>query len=566
MRRKIIFILLVLILLPNAIMPFVRFVKCAAYPYQLDNVEGFVLNQSVTLGHWKSIYKSIDAPPYLVGTYGPVYPWMNAMLFNENNPGFLGGRGLSIAALIGIGVVGILFIRRYTGSVLPGLLFCVLYLSTFEVYRWCPYYRVDFVAIFWSFLGLYYFSRIVWDKENPDNFRFRSLSILFFVLGVFTKQTMIAAPLASIICVFVKNREKKAVALRYTITLLAWILSIFALLCLITKGQYFLHTIYYNTNEFSFELLIRTTKNLLWKFNKAIFALMIVYIAFDVKNLRLYTFYAYLSLLTIVTMGKTGAAENYMLEPLLGMYVFICITFYSYMDKASSMHFGNIFRQNKAACVEGEDAGEGEKEETKELAPHRYRIFSLVLVSILLLYGHVLNNYVFRTRPEFFWGREFSANGIFGRPFIWARNPTDYERSVGKRVVAEINKQSKKILCEDPIFLMLCDREVLFQPFIMSALAKEGKWNEVPLVSTIKLKQYGLIVTTRNLLNTGEYFERYTTNFVNAIREYYTLSKVIGEKPTSIKYFAFVPKEPPKTPKPEVRKPTRSEPRSQGRL
>lgn len=549
MRFRIILILIfTILLLPAAFTPFERIAKCINFPYQLDNVEGFLLQQAILLHTGQAIYKPITTPPFLVGNYGPVYPLLNALFVNPEFPNFFSGRFLSAAALCGILIMSFFFIKRNTGSFLPGLLLCALYLSTYEVYRWIAYYRVDFAALFFSFSGLFFIQKYMYannefqetEISQNKNKSFLYFSIICFSLGIYTKQTFIAAPLSAFIYMFLNNRKT---AFRYLEILLFVNILLFVILNIITKGQYALHTIYYNANKFDFWQLKQMVINLFWFFNKYMILLLIVYIAVNWRTTNLYTIYMYVCILTIIGIGKVGSAENYLLEPLLGIYIFICITLYKMLDLTNAFLFhykghrepqrtskGGSLCTSVNLCGQNESLEHRENTESTDAYSltfcetakvNRYFIAALAFLSILFISLHIYTNYKLR------------------REFRWANNPTQNDYVKADKILNSIDTHPGDILSEDAIFPLLAGRRVIFDPFILSELAKEGKWDESLINTMIKRKQISLIITTDNLFAANKFFFRYTKNFIDAVKQNYHLLSIIGENTPGTTYYIF---------------------------
>jgi hypothetical protein len=105
------------------------------------------------------------------------------------------------------------------------------------------------------------------------------------------------------------------------------------------------------------------------------------------------------------------------------------------------------------------------------------------------------------------------------------------------------------ILCEQPIFLLLSGKKIVFQPFIMSELQKEGKWNQQRFIEDLGQRRFSLIVTGQDVRKEGHFWQ-YTKEMIQAIREQYTPLLDEGapwraalESPSGgIPYFIYIPK------------------------
>lgn len=507
-KNNIIIIVLILLLLPYAFGTFEHFYKSYQYPFQLDETEGYILDQALIFHNGGNIYKPLDDFPFIVSTYGPVFPYINSFLVDPEFPKFDSGRLLSFLSLCGILILAILFIKKFTDSIIGGFLFAALYLNSYEVLNWCVYYRVDFLGIFFSFCGLLIFSYYN-DVKRPRLILF--LSALFFALGFFTKQTQLAAPISAVLYLFLNDKKS---AIKNSIIIISPLIIIFILLTIITKGQYYLHNVVYNANKFDFWQVKQMTKNLLWVFNKYTLILMILLMIFNPQKKNLISIYLYLCLLLIPTIGKVGSAENYFLEPLLGIYLFICINFYNIMrfNTVETPYTGvsKISTISTMPDIQKGDAHIGRLYKYIETLKTKLPII-LTTIAIILFTTHAYNI------------------ASLHKKFVWVKEPTTADMMNGDRVLSIIKKHSGDIISEDAAFLILSSREVLYEPFIMSTLAKEGKWNDKPIIDAIENKRFSLIITTVDLFNKEQFFFNYNTNFIDAVKKNYHLLEVVGK-------------------------------------
>jgi hypothetical protein len=132
--------------------------------------------------------------------------------------------------------------------------------------------------------------------------------------------------------------------------------------------------------------------------------------------------------------------------------------------------------------------------------------------------------------------------GIERDLFLAAPQPNVSALMQGKRVVREIQARPGPVLCEDPIYALKADRPVLFQHFIMTRLAAEGKWDEGPLIAQIEGGEVSLIATNVDLADEGAYFDRYSPAFRRAVRERYALLEKLDRKAPGLgPIFLYVP-------------------------
>ena len=145
----------------------------------------------------------------------------------------------------------------------------------------------------------------------------------------------------------------------------------------------------------------------------------------------------------------------------------------------------------------------------------------------------------------------FHAGWLFHlRPFLFARpNPDKVAYAKGDEMLQIVREYPDPILCEQPIFLLLAGRRILFQPFIMSQLVREGKWNQAKFLEDVRRGKFSLIVTGQDVGQEG-YFWQYTPEMRQAIMEKYT--SLLLDKPSlrhllespagGIPYYIYVPR------------------------
>ncbi len=236
-------ILLVLcgILIPLAVNPFSRSLAAiqgdAGY-FQLDNEEGALLYQSLELAAGRTIYRPLDVEPYTVGTYPPLYLWVSGMLTDANMPGFQAGRIINLIAvfMIGFCLIAICYHRATYG--LAGLLAWLLWITTFELFVWIPYYRVDLSAIAFSMAA------IAVAMSPRTSAWIPIVAGIFTVAAVYCKQTAILTPVAIVVASITNHRRVK-IFLATSVGLGA---AIGLTIQFMTRGEFLENLVTYNVN------------------------------------------------------------------------------------------------------------------------------------------------------------------------------------------------------------------------------------------------------------------------------------------------------------------------------
>jgi hypothetical protein len=434
------------------------------YPYQLSYGEGFILNQAALIARGESIYQDITTYPFIVSNYPPVYPYLCALFAKLCGISFGIGRFISALATLLCGIIIYRIIkktcgvenRRVTRPALVGFLF---FLASPYIYNYFPLFRVDALALLFSLLGLY--CVLVFEDRT-----LAYLSIPFFILALYTKQNFIAAPVATFIYLLFKNSKR---GIGFAVLFGLAYATIFFLLTILTRGQFYLHTIIYNANPFSILSLVKFYISAL-QVHAFLFGFAFAYVIRGVlkKNVSLFILYFILAAGTALAVGKIGSNLNYFGE----------------MIAASCILLGILL-----------------------MTP----VFSHEKNSIVIVTGLVLQLILF-----------------IHIPFVTGYTPTRTDLNDARKVSAIINITPDPILSENSGLLAVNKRIVVFQPFICTQLVNQGSWDQKPFVRDIREKKFPLIILTFDI-DCNVDTERLTDEMVAAIRENYYRERRIGE-------------------------------------
>ena len=616
------------------------------FPYQIDPEEGFILNQAMRLGRGQSIYSPIDQPPFLAGTYAPVFPYvvsrgpglalelaLGGLLFlilleggrsragwaaagaagfllcaqlshqheisaREGLKGLLfpsmsvvrtieiawaaglavwalRSRGLGMALLAGALLVGLCEIHSVvlapllkdlrpdslvwartpavTAELGCGLLIGVgvfrmgrrnvvaaafaalLFFVCSENYNWTGFARVDYLALFFNLAGLLLIA------DGARRFDCAALSILFFTLALLTKQSQIMAPVAG--CLYMLWRWPKwgmAFAGALGLSVGAVVMALQAL----TDGQYLIHTVRYNANVFYWDQLWVYARHL-WRFETLIWpALALALAGQGVRALHLWRagqdaftpgesvnpwhdpakaprrlpdepdwtpLFLILCLLSLAGFAKAGVSYNYLIDP----WAAICL----YLG----VRVGRELTPGPWLAL---------KPHGSLRAAH-----ALGMAAVVLSVGHgilALSPLPPRSKEE--------AGLRRPRFTITASNPGRREWEMGRAVEQAIGvakASGREFLTDLPIFAIRAGVSPQWQPFIMAQLAREGKWDDAPMVRDLNRRRYGLLVFYTPVHQEGG--ANFTASMLDAIRSNYRLTQSIGGSPI-FNYYIYAPR------------------------
>lgn len=497
-----------LLLLPVAVKPASRAALAVRHgSFQMDNEEGALLFQAMQLRGGESIYRKLDKPPYVAGTYTPLYMAAVASADRLAPPTFKTGRVISWGSAIGVAALLVILVTSLSRNLLAGLLSGLLFFSAYEVYRWIAYFRVDFLALLLTVAGLTVIT-LAWKRRWT-----LPAGSLLLVAALYTKQTMIAAPVALLLAGVLVNPHR---ALHLLGWMLGWGLPPLALLTWLTHGEFIRHTVFYNANTFSAAdltvwlahtwrlhgwLVVACLGSLTW---------LLILLPGNTGPARLarpampglwiaVPLYAVLAQWNIVGAAKAGSAENYLLEPLAGMALL------------AGTALGSI-----SGCV--------------LCRPPDWSRHKTVATSLtgLLIYAAVAGQVGFLTSPRV-------QQQLFS-PYV---NPGRADFAGAQQVLSRVRKAANPFT-ELAIFPLQCGKRPVLQPFIMSELARQGRWNEIDFVNGLTETRYDLIVTQQDVLASGTPIE-FTPKMLNAIRANYKLDATI-EAPLWT-YYILVPRD-----------------------
>ncbi len=433
---------------------------CLVFPNDLDNEEGFILNQVHQLRTGHTIYPTLVDYPYTVGNYPPIFQLICVpfnWVFGDTH--FI-GRFISILSTLFLGGLVFLIVKQCSDDWLSAAISGLFPFSVHYVYLWAPYDRVDMLALFLTVLGLYLLS------SNPQKI---TLPIVLFLLALFTKQTMIAAPAAAL--VYLWEKDKKTAGTFLTFMVISFFALFFAI-NLLTKGQFYKHLVVYNVNPFHWRDVWNFFFNLFrfyWVFLG--FILLALFIAVTDSGKRLFLFYFLFAVLVSLSCGKEGSAVNYLIELIVA---------------------GSILMGMALAVL------------------NRYILYARIFIPIILLIQlYCIIHIVYM--PSYWYGTPQYRTTPSLRNF-------DLVESV-ERMVRETPGD---VLSDDASLLVRTGKPVLFQPFIMSTLARQGEWNPSKFINDIHQKRFSLLVLYFPLRpENPDMYERYTPEMINALMENY---------------------------------------------
>lgn len=434
-----------------------------AHPYPLDYGEAPLVDQAMRLARGQNIYRAdLSAPPFTISNYPPLYVAAMAPFVALFGPSFLFGRLISvISAWVCAACLAVIVwqvSRDRVAAVLSGLSF----LAFPFVVRWSSLARIDLLALALSLAGLAVVAR------RPLDDRRMLIAALLLVAAIYTRQSYaLAAPLAAFVWVLLQEDMRRAFGLAALVAGIGG--GLFLALNALTAGGFYFNIITANANAWSADRLS-------WNLNRLTDAapIFIGLAAFSAvlgaQRSGLWamsTPYLVGSFLSFLTVGKVGSNVNYALE--------LCA--------ALSLAAGGVVawaRAQRAAWPE---------------------LIAVILVGVQA--AHLAHT-------------------------IWR---DEWPQLQSRRNAAESVRQLETIVAaaEGPVLadeymglLTLQGRPLHIQPFEVTQLALEKKWDQTPVLRGIEKKQYPLILI-HYFSGYPVYKERWTPQMLDAIGRSYRL-------------------------------------------
>lgn len=284
-----------------------RLVMGAGLPFELGaGGEGTLLATATRVARGLNPYPPItQQPPYILNAYGPVPCYFGALCVKLFGLSFTTPRILVAVSAAWCAMLVALLLRRWGVTPPVCVFFGLLFLAAGPAQEWVAYYRVDFIGIAFSLTGLY-----VYTKSRRSY-----LSVPFFIIALFCKLTLLAAPFSCFVYALCRREWKKA--LGFALCGLALGSVAFVLIERETQGWFAFDSIWANASTFyslsgAFKILYKDQLNPACVL--VVLGLALSYYARSRPDLWLPVIYLSSTFLSLFAVGKAGASDNYFLE------------------------------------------------------------------------------------------------------------------------------------------------------------------------------------------------------------------------------------------------------------
>ncbi len=463
------------------------------YPHELDYGEGIVLWQAAHVFTLREAYHPVQHFPYIVFHYPPLYHALSRVAGLVTDDLLQAGRALTFFCTL----VSALAVGGIAWSAVPGstirrsmaaLVAALLMLRTPSL-TWAPNMRVDSTAIVLTLLGL-----LLMMKR--DSLRATPIVAALFVAAVFTKQTMIAAPLAAVSMLVVAGRFRRAVILVTTMVGLG--LTVAVVLSAATDGEFLRHTIRYNQNPFSVRQLITLlAQNLADISFVGVLALSLPLVHLGGKG----------PLVRTITAWRHGAPDRSRQDWIaFGAVTYTLLAFVVSLTAGKAGAWYNYFLEWNIACCALAGIVVGR---TWQRSRGVRMGWSVALVWLLVGAAAV---------DELRVSRDY-VRMLRGTDEAWNQQVHDADRAL-----AAVRSVNGPVLSEDMVLLVKAGKDIPWEPAIVTQLANVGLWDETPAIAMLERRVFDLVVV-RKL----DHPQRYTPAMRRAIEHAYYVAERIGE-------------------------------------
>jgi hypothetical protein len=462
------------IFLAAALLACIRYERVAVrHPYSLDYGEAPLVDQAMRLAAGQNIYRTdLSTPPYTISNYPPVYVSLVAVGVRLFGPAgaFIFGRTISVLSAWAAAIFLMLIVYSQTRDHIAALGGGLIFLAFPFVVAWSPLLRIDMLALALSLGGMCLLAVASAEGKRLTPWRLVGVALLL-TAAIYTRQSYgLAAPLASFVWLLARDWRQ---ALRLALLVGGLGLTLFLILNTLTRGGFFFNIVTANVNEFKMEQLeyyatrLREIVPILLCVGGASFFLI-------PRWNPLWTLSApYLvgAALSAATIGKIGSNVNYLLE----------------LSAALSLAAGAALAWSRA-----------------HLSWHTLR--AAVLILLALGVGNLLH-------------------AMF-QDYIWDLLDRRAARTELFRLESLVQKTEGAILADEYMgMLTLQGRPLHLQPFEVTQLARAGKWDQTPLLESIKNREFAVIL----LFDRPWVQERWTPEMLDAITEAYILADSLAE-------------------------------------
>jgi hypothetical protein len=452
-------------------------VQLAAFPFDLDQGEGYDAWSAWLINLGQVPYTSNAAFPYYSSNYPPLWSYLVSIPAAWLGPGLLPARVVStIAALLTAALLG-LAARRLSGRWIAAVFAAGFFIASPYVFHTTPLARVNSLALLAAVVALSLF-------ETPTRTRV-VLGSIALLAALFTKPTTLDAVAAGVGAVVMTRPRLGIVSAGIVAVGGAIGLSV---LLLLSHGAFWLNVVAGNANPFDTAQL----QGYLSNFTMLHCVLLVTAVAEAVALVRRgcwspWVLYLVTASVAALGVAKWGAGESYFLGAIAAACVLSASWIARFLASATSL-------------------------------PMRAALGAALLIQALLLSHATLSAAV----P---WLPDRGPQGQF-----LGHAPTDADRVAGEELADQIRNARGPALSEDPSFAVVAGDTVVGNATHLRNLYLLGLWDPAPLVDEITQRRYGIVILNAEL---------YPEPVLKAVGQRYFQTRVVHMNGAT--YHVFVP-------------------------
>ena len=285
--------------------------------------ESIVVGQVRMLNQGGTLYQSLKDYPYTVNAYMPVGYGLQAGLQKLGLSPYVAGRLISMVALLALGWLVYRILWLYSSDRRCAWLGASLCGCTSGLPFWGTVGQMDMLAITLALAAFHQFSRY-WMLRT-DSLRW---AVALTVLAMFTKQTVLAAPAAILVALWLRDKRP---AWRFAVTAGGVGVGLVLLANFLTDGRFLANTLYANINPFAWEKIEQ--HGVFWLIASGQLAIITGLGARllwrrDSRPVLIYLGLAFLVLM--LTAGKVGSDSNYQVESTVLLVIATCLSLHAW--------------------------------------------------------------------------------------------------------------------------------------------------------------------------------------------------------------------------------------------
>lgn len=476
---------------------FVVYVAYAAglmrFPFDYDQGEGFELVDTIMLSEGRWPYRDAEVYPFYASNYPPLYHVMLIPFVWLFGPAYWYGRLVGfLGTLVTAGAIGFAVWRaerHRTIAALAGLAF----LASNTVYHVGPLFRQHMTMVMFETLAIVVLATAP-ERTTPTRRRMIVGLALLLAAG-YTKQLALATCVAVFAWLFLRRPRH---ALGWGVIFAAVAGGLFLLIHRATDGQWTLHIIAANVNEFMAQQALDLYRQ--WfRLHAPLIALSALLVLYEVyfTRLSLYSVWWMLAVANSALSGKWGAGDSYFATAIAAT----CLL--SGIAAARTLRGGWMIPDDHpyAARLEGVRAW---------MAERRAGLLSAAAIIVPLLYlwygasvlhlpteGPVFEQVADALGLESSYGERYafydSAGWVPGYATI-GHIPTQADIDAGKRISAIVAEGERPALSEEAGFSLYAGKDVITNPTQLKNLYENDQYDPTALIAAIEAREFNVVV------------------------------------------------------------------------